>query len=91
MDFDINEYLEEKEIASKNNPSKSVFENIEKKKKTIRRKLWKIIPSDYAELIDEYCDLCNEQLRAACIISYCKGANDGLNKTVDDFLKNELD
>ncbi len=91
MDFDIKEYLSEKEKASEYNSNKSIFEEIEKKKKTIRRKLWKIIPSDYAELIDEYCDLCNEQLRTACIVSYCKGANDGLNKTVDDFLKNKPD
>ena len=65
------------------------FCKLEIRKKELRKKIWKFIPQDNSQLIDEYCDLCEEQLRLVYLSAYTKGVKDGFNICSENFTENK--
>ncbi len=81
----VDKYLEKSKLNNVNIGDESRYKKLEREKKELRRKLWELIPKKYGEIIDEYCDLCEECLMLMCINAYVKGAKDGFNLATDNF------
>ena len=83
----VDKYLEQSRLNGVNIGDETKYKQLESKKKQLRRKLWGLIPKKYSEIIDEYCDLCEESLMLMCINAYVKGAKDGFKLATDNFME----